>query len=201
MSSNVKRLPSPLVCRLKVAYLWKVVFQSHDRVQLVRSGRGAHKCLQLLSGRSRAQQTVMRSRINEALIKSSMFTRNTEKEKPWMLREALVLFYSPLQQSQRKKCKVWPDKGVLLPSCNWKARQGGGATSWFHLQYLQLNKHLVSSPVLHACEFQITQRLKRTLHINWLKAEHMEVSAQWFLWGGGGGFAVAAEWHWMWGLN
>lgn len=37
-------------------------------------------------------------------------------------------------------------------------------------------------PVLHACEIQIKQRLKRTLlHINWLKAEHMEVRTEGFL--------------------
>lgn len=50
------------------------------------------------------------------------------------------------------------------------------------LQYLQLNKHLVSFPVLHACEFQIRQRLKRTLNINWLKAERMEVRTEGSLW-------------------
>ena len=85
---------------------------------------------------------------------------------------------------------MWPDKGVLLPFHNWKcltwkrrgARGGEGATSWFHLQYLQLNKHFVSSSVLHACEFQITQRLKRTLNINWLKAEHMEARTEGSLW-------------------
>lgn len=33
----------------------------------------------------------------------------------------------------------------------------GKASSWFHLQYLQLNKHFVSSSVLHACECQITR--------------------------------------------
>lgn len=74
--------------------------------------------------------------------------------------------------ARRRGCFV-PDKGVLLPSCNWKALQGGCATSWFHLQYLQLNKEFVSSCVLHACKFQITQRSERTLHLNWLKAEHM----------------------------
>lgn len=54
----------------------------------------------------------------------------------------------------------------------------GGATSRFHLQYLQLNKHFVSSSVLQACGFQITQRLKRTLQLKWFKAEHTEVRAE-----------------------
>lgn len=73
-------------------------------------------------------------------------------------------------------------KESYYPSIIGNASQGGGATSWFHLQYLQLNKHFVSSSVLHACEFQITQRLKRTLNINWHKAERMEVRSERSLW-------------------
>lgn len=73
-------------------------------------------------------------------------------------------------------------KESYYPFIIGNASQGGGVTSWFHLQYLQLNKHFISSSVLHACEFQITQRLKRTLNINWLKAEHMEVRTEGSLW-------------------
>lgn len=55
---------------------------------------------------------------------------------------------------------------------------GGCTTSRFHLQYLQLNKHFVSSSALRACGFQITQRLKRTFQLKWFKAEHVEVRAE-----------------------
>lgn len=90
------------------------------------------------------------------------------------------LLYSTPSNHTSRMHRIWPDRGVLLPRSNWKrlARMwvggwvgGGDATSRFHLQYLQLNKHFVSSSVLHACEFQITQRLKRTLQLKWFKAE------------------------------
>lgn len=72
-------------------------------------------------------------------------------------------------------------KASYYPTIIGNTSDERGATSWIHLQYLQLNKHFVSSSVLHACEFQITQRLKRTLNINWHKADHMEGRSEWFL--------------------